>query len=80
MTSANTALTIDRLRKFMPLRDMSDAQLTKLLRAVNTEKASPGKRLIKIGSKDNFSYLLLDGTIRLKADDGKVTDFDADHP
>jgi len=80
MTSANTALTIDRLRKFLPLRDMSDTQLTKLLRAVNIEKASKGQPLMKLGSKDNFSYLLLEGTIRLKADDGKIMEFDADHP
>lgn len=80
MTSANTDLNIDSLRKFIPLRDMSDAQLQALLRAVDTRRSRPGELLIKIGSRDNFSYLLLKGTVRLKAEDEKVMDLNADHP
>jgi len=80
MISANNDLTIDNLRRFIPLRDMSDPQLQVLLRAVDTRQARPGELLIKIGSRDNFSYLLLKGTVRLKAEDGKVMDLNTDHP
>jgi HD-like signal output (HDOD) protein len=80
MISANNDLTIDSLRRFIPLRDMSDPQLQVLLRAVDTRQARPGELLIKIGSRDNFSYLLLKGTVRLKAEDGKVMDLNTDHP
>ncbi|MCP4378286.1 MAG: cyclic nucleotide-binding domain-containing protein, partial [bacterium] len=80
MTTGNSATSIDRLDKFTPLQNLSDSQLQTLADTVEVERAPRGQLLIKIGSRDNFSFLLLEGTIRLKAEDGRVMDLTSEHP
>ena len=66
--------TPDDLRQFTPLQPLSDTQLELLAKAVEVERTPSGRQLIKQGSKDNFSFFLLSGHIRLRAGDGKIRD------
>lgn len=80
MTTDNSATSIDRLRKFIPLQDLSDSQLQTLADAVEVERAPHGQLLINIGSQDNYFFLLMEGAIQLKAEDGRVMDLTSEHP
>ncbi|MCP3871517.1 MAG: HDOD domain-containing protein [Gammaproteobacteria bacterium] len=80
MTSANAYPNLDRLRRFILLKDLSEEQFQTLTSAVDIEYAPAGSLLIKVGSHDNFSFLLLEGTIQLKAQDGREMDLTSEHP
>jgi signal-transduction protein with cAMP-binding, CBS, and nucleotidyltransferase domain len=79
MTTDNSVASIDRLRKFIPLQDLSDSQLQTLADAVEVERAQQDQLLIKIGSQENYSFLLMEGAVRLKAEDGRVMDLTSEH-
>ena len=67
----------DKLRSFIPLQSLSDTQLELLAGSIEVEEALAGRLLIKRGSKDGFSFFLLDGHIRLRAEDGRISDVTA---
>ncbi len=57
------------LRRFDRFQNLDHHQLARLFRG-NVRSASPGTVLAKRGSRDNWNYYLLRGTVRLKAKDG----------
>ncbi len=63
---------IDILRTFSPLKDISREQLNKLALEVEIEQAPAGARLITLGSQDDPPIYLIDGVLRLTAEDGRV--------
>ena len=64
----------DKLRSFIPLQSLSDTQLELLAGSIELEEAPAGRLLIKRGSTDNYSFFLVDGHIRLRAEDGRIND------
>ena len=70
----SNTLSTEMLRRFAPLRDLSDSQLGQLASEVEIEQAPIGKLLIKQGSQEEYSFFLLEGHIRLRAVDGKISD------
>ncbi|MCP4285899.1 MAG: HDOD domain-containing protein [Gammaproteobacteria bacterium] len=62
------------LHKFMPLQDLSEEQLQALSSIVEIEQVPAGQLLIKQGSREEYSFFLVAGHIRLRAGDGKISD------
>ena len=80
METDATTLNKDILRNFVPLQTLSDTQLELLVGSIEMEQAPAGRMLIKRGSKDNYSFFLVTGHIRLRAEDGRVNDVTAKDP
>ena len=78
--TAPTSPTPEILRRFAPLQDLSEEQLLNLSSAVAIEQAPAGRLLIKQGSQEEYSFFLVDGHIRLRAADGKISDLRQDDP
>ncbi|MCB1869128.1 MAG: HDOD domain-containing protein [Gammaproteobacteria bacterium] len=66
--------TPEILRKFLPLRDLSEEQLQSLSSLIEIEQLPAGRLLIKQGSQEEYSFFLVEGHIRLRAADGKISD------
>ncbi|MCP4994236.1 MAG: HDOD domain-containing protein, partial [Gammaproteobacteria bacterium] len=64
--------SIDILRTFSPLKDISREQLNKLALEKEVIQAPAGARLITLGSQDNPPIYLIDGALRLTAEDGRI--------
>ncbi len=75
-----STLDIETLRSFTLLHAMSNAQLERIVSSVEIEQAPAGHLLLKRGSRDEYSFLLLDGHIRLRAEDGKINDVRSSDP
>jgi len=74
MDQASNSPTAELLRKFIPLRDLSEEQLQNLSSIVAIEQAPAGRLLIKQGSREEYSFFLVEGHLRLRAADGKISD------
>ncbi|HXK55665.1 MAG: HDOD domain-containing protein [Gammaproteobacteria bacterium] len=74
METASNSPTPEMLRRFVPLRDLSEEQLQNLSSIVAIEEVPSGRLLIKKGSQEEYSFFLLEGHIRLRAADGKISD------
>jgi len=70
----------EMLRKFFPLRSLDTAQLELLARSVIIEQVAASHQLMKRGSLDDYSFFLLEGHLRLRAEDGRVSDVQAQDP
>ena len=68
---------IELLRRFIPLQALSRDQLKLVARSVRVEKASADETLIKRGSSDDNCFFLIEGRLKLTADDGKQNELDA---
>jgi HD-like signal output (HDOD) protein len=68
------------LRNFRPLHNLSEMQLSRVAESVEKVEAPPGRLLLKRGSRDNHSFFLVDGQLRLKSGDGKIMDIKAGDP
>lgn len=77
MDTGFTNLDKDQLRNFIPLQMLNDTQLELLAGSIELEEAPAGRLLIQRGSKDNYSFFLVEGHIRLRAEDGRVNDVSA---
>lgn len=77
MDTGFTNINKDQLRNFIPLQMLSDTQLELLAGSIELEEAPAGRLLIQRGSKDNYSFFLVEGHIRLRAEDGRVNDVSA---
>ncbi|OOZ37176.1 HDOD domain-containing protein [Solemya velesiana gill symbiont] len=62
---------LETLRKFTPLSSLSREQLELLRQSVELEEAAAGVTLIERGSRDDYSFFLIDGRVKLTAADGK---------
>jgi len=74
METASNSPTPEILRRFLPLQDLSEEQLQNLSSIVKIEQVPAGRLLIKQGSEEEYSFFLVDGHIRLRAADGKISD------
>lgn len=71
---------IETLKKFKPLALLGEPQLKKLSAATKVREASAGKILIKRGSTKAFSFFLIEGKLKLTADDEKILILSANDP
>ena len=71
---------IGTLQKFEAFRALSPEQLDLLARHLLVKTAKPGQRLIERGSFEQFNLFLVDGTLHLEAEDGKVSEIDTSSP
>lgn len=63
--------TIDELKLFIPLQALSEQQQVLLAGVTELRTARPGEALIELGSDDNNTYFLLQGTLVLDSADNK---------
>ncbi len=68
------------LKRFTPFQGFDQDQLERIAAAVELETAGAGQLLIKRGSDDDYSFFLIDGQLRLNAEDGRVSEVGADSP
>ncbi|MES9845309.1 MAG: HDOD domain-containing protein [Candidatus Sedimenticola sp. PURPLELP] len=71
---------LETLRMFTPLRRLSREQLELLRQSVELEEAATKQTLIKRGSKDDYSFFLIEGRVVLTAADGKSNQVDGGSP
>ncbi len=71
---------IGTLQKFEAFQDLSPEQLDLLARHLLVKTAKPGQRLIERGSFEQFNLFLVEGTLSLEAEDGKVSEIDTKSP
>ena len=69
MLQARQAFSPNQLRHFRPFRHADDRLLEALAGQVEPQWAPRGTRIIALGSDDEATYFLLDGTVRLVAAD-----------
>jgi HD-like signal output (HDOD) protein len=65
---------------FRPLHNLSEAQLNQVANCVKRIEAPPGCLLVKRGARDNYSFFLAEGQLRLQSRDGKIMDIKAGDP
>lgn len=70
----------ESLKKFIPLQGLGPAELELLANSLEIEQAPAGRLLIKHGSKENYSFFLLQGQLRLRAEDGRVSEITPESP
>jgi HD-like signal output (HDOD) protein len=80
MDTASQNPDIESLKRFIPLQSLSAEQLERLAGLTRIHQAPAGHLLIERGSDDNFSYFLLDGKLKLVAQDGKENLIGAGEP
>ena len=68
------------LKRFVPLSHLSQQQLEYLAEQSVLHDVPPKFRLIACGSNDPTTYLLLDGTIKLTAEDGRIATISSGQP
>jgi len=66
------------LRHFIPLNDWSNNKLVMLASHLEIKHSKAGDTLIERGSREEVSYYLISGKVKLTASDGKVRHIDAD--
>ncbi len=72
------SIDIDLLKKFIPFRQLSDAQLILLNTKVEKHSYNPKHVITTFGSSDNTDYFLLSGKLLLTASDGRQSIVNAD--
>ncbi len=77
---ADTHPTAANLRTFSILKDLTEDQLEQLAQSVDIQTAKRRTRVIERGSRDDSTYLLLNGAIELVAEDGRKTIIKDSHP
>ena len=80
MDILNSPLDLETLKSFTPLHGLSEAKLQQIAESIRIERAPAGRLLLKRGSLEDYSFLLLDGHIRLRAEDGKISDLRSTDP
>ncbi|HEB95120.1 MAG TPA: HDOD domain-containing protein [Sedimenticola thiotaurini] len=78
MHSASSHPDAETLRRFLPFQGLDRADLERIAATVEVETAAPGQLLIQRGSNDDTSFFLLDGRLRLRAEDGRVSEITDD--
>jgi HD-like signal output (HDOD) protein len=77
MEQTTTHPDVEQLRHFLPMRALTRDQLKVIARSLLVEAADTGEQLITIGSTDDHCFFLVEGRIRLVAEDGKVSELEA---
>ncbi|MGV6826897.1 MAG: HDOD domain-containing protein [bacterium] len=67
----------ETLRRFSRLEDLSNQELDALIGQMHVGQAPKRAELIPLGSEDESTFYLLDGTVRLEAGDGRTKDIKA---
>jgi len=70
----------EMLRRFVPFQSMDSAHLELVADTITIEQVDAGRQLMKRGSVDDYSFFLLEGHLRLRAEDGRVSDVQAQDP
>ncbi len=70
--------SLSELQRFTPLKPFSNQQLNLLAGAIKVQQAKPKQVLIELGSDDDHTYFLLQGSVLLTAQDGKRREIAAD--
>jgi len=78
MAEEQGALSLDDLRRYKPFSRLDDDQLLLLSYRVKLQLLSAKKELFRCGDTDTNEYFLVDGTLRLTAQDGKTREIAAD--
>ena len=79
MLQARSGCSLTELRQLRPFQHADDRLLQALANQVTPQWAPRGTRMIALGSDDEATYFLLEGTVRLVAGDsaiGPLTLFD----
>ncbi len=77
MGTVSNKPTTQVLKNFIPLKDMGEAQLEHLASLVKIEQAAAGRLLIRRGNDQEYTFLLVEGQLRLRAGDGRIKDIKA---
>jgi HD-like signal output (HDOD) protein len=80
MNQAQYLVDDQTLRSFLPLKVLPRDELELLAAQLQVESASAGEQLIEIGSTDQYQYFLIQGRIRLEAEDGKTMEIEGGTP
>jgi HD-like signal output (HDOD) protein len=75
MSQVAEHVSINELRSLSPFCeiDLEESQLRQLARTAKVEEFPKGARIIELGTRDNWTFYLLDGLLQLEATDGKKT-------
>lgn len=68
----------DELKRFIPLQALSSQQLNLLASVAEIRQAAPHQTLIELGSDDEQTYFLLQGSLLLASKDGHKREIHAD--
>lgn len=80
MQSTDKSPTLAELRQLSTLRDLDGQALSQLAGRLRIGQARPGEVLLERGSNDDATLYLLQGRLRLTADDGRSREFDHQDP
>lgn len=80
MSQAIERPTLSDLQRFPTLNELDPDALRDLAGRLTVGHARPGQVLLESGSIDDHTLFLLEGRIRLTADDGRSKVFDHQHP
>ena len=78
MLQARSGCSLIELRHLRPFRHADDRLLQALAGQVTPQWAPRGTRIIALGSDDEATYFLLEGTVRLVSDDSSEATVSAD--
>jgi len=78
MLQARSGCSLTELRQLSPFRHADDRLLQALAGQVTPQWAPRGTRIIALGSDDEATYFLLEGTVRLVSDDSSEATVSAD--
>ena len=80
MLQARSGCSLTELRQLRPFQHADDRLLQALANQVTPQWAPRGTRMIALGSDDEATYFLLEGTVRLVAGDSSEATLSADDP
>ena len=80
MLQARSGCSLTELRQLRPFQHADDRLLQALANQVTPQWAPRGTRMIALGSDDEATYFLLEGTVRLVAGDSSEATLNADDP
>jgi HD-like signal output (HDOD) protein len=80
MPPADQTPTLADLRQLSTLHDLSGEELSALASRLRIAHAKPGEVLLERGSTEDCTLYLLEGRLRLTADDGRTREFDHRDP
>lgn len=80
MAITSSLLSVDLLKSFSILENLSKAQLAFLAESLTVHSAGAGARIIERDTNDEAHYLLLSGQVRLTAGDGRSAVVKEDSP
>jgi len=73
-------LSAQILKKFDLFQSFDDSELEGFASKLEILTAPPKKQIIRMGAEDNLSYLLIEGSIYLRATDNKITQLNETMP